>query len=120
MDSVIFYRWVSKMGISAHEKQDKCPKEYIYLRGLYQVTKFPSALGYCVRIKNTLPQLELNILESVNGNIDLLARLDFLDQVGKESWNEGIPFGWLMLLNLIIICFPPEKLLSASLIYNWF
>ena len=84
------------------------------------MTKFPSALGYCVRIKNTLPQLELNILESVNGNIDLLARLDFLDQVGKESWNEGIPFGWLMLLNLIISCFPPEKLLSASLIYNWF
>ena len=78
---VFYYRWVSKMGISAHEKQDKCPKEYIYLRGLYQVTKFPSALGYCVRIKNTLPQLELNILESVNGNIDLLARLDFLDQV---------------------------------------
>ena len=57
------------------------PKEYIYLRGLYQLTKFPSALGYCVKIKDTLPQIDLNILESVNGNIDLLARLDFLDQV---------------------------------------
>jgi len=46
-----------------------------------QLTKFPSALGYCVKIKDTLPQIDLNILESVNGNIDLLARLDFLDQV---------------------------------------
>ena len=81
MDFVIFYRWVSRMGTSAHEKQEKCPKEYIYRRGLHKLTKFPSALGYCVKIKDTLPQIDLNILESVNGNIDLLARLDFLDQV---------------------------------------